>query len=48
MTRIVLDFCVCVHADLLVSTVAPLIVAGNEILHVSHAADSLVLLLLGC
>jgi len=48
MTKIVIDFYVCAHADLLVSIVALLIVAGTEILYVNHVADSLVLLLLRC
>lgn len=48
VTRIVIDFYVYAHADLLVSIVALLIVAGTEILYVNHVADSLVLLLLGC
>lgn len=50
VTRIVINFYfyVCAYADLLVATVALLIVAGNEILYVNCVADSLVLLLPGC
>lgn len=48
VTRIVIDFYVYAHADLPVSIVSHLIVAGTEILYVNHVAGSLVLLLLGC